>query len=355
MSKDRRRADRQSPVKKAKKTGRGIGTSADDVAGRRGGGEVPAVEESVRTCPLLTPLPSGKAARAGTALGRISLVCVATCLRCTLGCCARHRRVKKSSGSVWQRALHSHHASVPEVCSCVLPKAGGVLKVSLPCSLPVRGQENGLDGGKSGGSSGRGTERGRRGRGRGRGTRWASGRRVGEGRCQHSSYVTCLYQRNCQARKKHLIFVLRVRISACTLLPRFKHGRNSNEILCPARGGELSPALSYRAGTAEELGACWQVGRLLVSDSTWIFLVPAHVSLSTSAVQTLGLVFKDSVAEIHFSPKPVLLRNCCRGHNAEIRTWGPVFTLCASWKPHLSLESRITNYTASQLRSFMYI
>lgn len=258
MSKDRRRADRQSPVKKAKKTGRGIGTSADDVAGRRGGGEVPAVGESVRTCPLLTPLPSGKAARAGTALGRISLVCVATRLRCTLGCCARHRRVKKSFGSVWQRALHSHHASVPDVCSCVLPKAGGVLKVSLPCSLPVRGQENGLDGGKSGGSSGRGTERGRRGRGRGRGTRWASGRRVGEGRCQRSSSVTCLYQRNCQAKKKHLIFVLRVRISACAVLPRVKHGRNSNEFLCPAWGGELSPALSYRAGIAEELGACGQ-------------------------------------------------------------------------------------------------
>lgn len=46
MSQDRRRVDRQNPVKKAKKTGRGIGISADDVVGHRGGGEVPAVEES---------------------------------------------------------------------------------------------------------------------------------------------------------------------------------------------------------------------------------------------------------------------------------------------------------------------
>lgn len=56
MSQDRRRVDRQNPVKKAKKTGRGIGISADDVAGHRGGGEVPAVEESVWTCPLITPV-----------------------------------------------------------------------------------------------------------------------------------------------------------------------------------------------------------------------------------------------------------------------------------------------------------
>lgn len=56
MSQDRRRADRQNLAKKAKKTGREIGISADDAAGHRGGGEVPAVEESVWTCPLITPI-----------------------------------------------------------------------------------------------------------------------------------------------------------------------------------------------------------------------------------------------------------------------------------------------------------
>lgn len=46
VSQDRRRVDRQNPVKKAKKTGIGSGISADDVVGCRGEGEVPPVEES---------------------------------------------------------------------------------------------------------------------------------------------------------------------------------------------------------------------------------------------------------------------------------------------------------------------
>lgn len=49
VSQDRRRVDRQNSVKKAKKTGIGSGISADDVAGCRGEGEVPPVEESVWT------------------------------------------------------------------------------------------------------------------------------------------------------------------------------------------------------------------------------------------------------------------------------------------------------------------
>lgn len=51
MSQDRRRVDRRNPVKKAKKTGIESGISADDVAGCRGEGEVPPVEESVWTFP----------------------------------------------------------------------------------------------------------------------------------------------------------------------------------------------------------------------------------------------------------------------------------------------------------------
>lgn len=53
MSQDRRRVDRQNPVKKAKKTGSGSGISADDVVGCRGEGEVLPVEESVWTCCLI--------------------------------------------------------------------------------------------------------------------------------------------------------------------------------------------------------------------------------------------------------------------------------------------------------------
>lgn len=56
MSQDKRRVARQNPVKKAKRTGRGSGISADDVEGHRGGAVVPAVEESVWTCPFLAPL-----------------------------------------------------------------------------------------------------------------------------------------------------------------------------------------------------------------------------------------------------------------------------------------------------------
>lgn len=54
MSQDRRRVDRQNPVRKAKKTGIGSGISADDVVGCRGEGEVPPVEESVWTCCSIT-------------------------------------------------------------------------------------------------------------------------------------------------------------------------------------------------------------------------------------------------------------------------------------------------------------
>lgn len=61
----------------------------------------------------------------------------------------------------------------------------------------------------------------------------------------------------------------------------------------------------------------WQVGQLLVSNRMRILLVLAHGSLSTIAVQMLGLVFKYSVAEIHFSTKFVLLGNCCWGHTLQ--------------------------------------
>lgn len=50
-SRDRRTADRQNPLRRAKRTGREIGISAGDVEGRRDGAGAPAVAESVSSQP----------------------------------------------------------------------------------------------------------------------------------------------------------------------------------------------------------------------------------------------------------------------------------------------------------------
>lgn len=49
----------------------------------------------------------------------------------------------------------------------------------------------------------------------------------------------------------------------------------------------------------------------LLSSRVWILLVLARASLSTVAVQTLGLVVEYLTAEMNVSTKSVLCRNCC--------------------------------------------
>lgn len=49
----------------------------------------------------------------------------------------------------------------------------------------------------------------------------------------------------------------------------------------------------------------------LLSSRAWILLVLARASLGTVAVQTLGLVVAYSTAEMNFSTKSALRRNCC--------------------------------------------
>lgn len=149
VSQDRRRADRRNPVKKAKRTGSGSGISAGDVAGCRGEVEVPPVEESVWTCPFLTPKPSTEALCAAKQLtvelfwADISVrktthvwICLMLpwddSLRDALAYHQLKSKVQGACGDVV--SPHSHCILGFEVWSSIPAKAGWVLKLSLHCS-----------------------------------------------------------------------------------------------------------------------------------------------------------------------------------------------------------------------------